>query len=82
MTSPFRRATAAITLLLLGMLLTFCAYRIWLRMYPNHDDPKNLKYLLWTYGLNESMNLDDAVDAPWRMTITPRDWCWDCHKKN
>ena len=39
------------------------AFFAWVNMYPNGDDPKNIRYVLWTYGLNRNMNLDDAVNA-------------------
>jgi len=40
-----------------------CVLFAWVKMYPNGDDPKNIRYVLWAHGLKPSINLDDAVDA-------------------
>jgi len=42
------------------MLLTL---GLWVATYPDAGDPKNIKYVLWTHGLNKNMNLDDALGA-------------------
>ena len=48
-------------LLLPGVIISFGAFLAWVKLYPEDYDPKNIEYVLWTYGLNQNMNLDDAV---------------------
>jgi hypothetical protein len=55
-----KRLVLALCLVTLGALLTI---GLWIAAYPDAGDPKNIKYVLWTHGLNKSMNLDDALGA-------------------
>lgn len=34
---------------------------LWLRIYPEPYDPKNLGYVLWKHGMNRHMDLDAAT---------------------
>jgi hypothetical protein len=43
------------------MLLSFGIFVAWVELYPEDQDPKNIEYVLWTHGLNQSMNLDHAI---------------------
>lgn len=36
---------------------------LWVATYPDAGDPTNIKYVLWTHGLNKNMNLEDALGA-------------------
>lgn len=63
MKNSLRKAIVAIALVSFGVFLSFCVRVAWIKMYPNGDDPKNMEYVLWTHGLNQNMNLDNAVDA-------------------
>ena len=36
---------------------------IWLHIYPDNTDPKNIYYVLWKHGLNDNMNPDFALVA-------------------
>lgn len=57
----FWRTLSALSLLALGMLLSFGIFVAWVELYPEDQDPKNIDYVLWTHGLNQNMNLDHAV---------------------
>jgi hypothetical protein len=46
---------SAATLLVVGIC------RVWLALYPEEYDPKNMHYVLWKHGLSEHINLDNAV---------------------
>ena len=43
------------------MLISFGIFMYWVTQYPKDYDPKNIDYVLWSYGLNKNMNLDHAV---------------------
>jgi hypothetical protein len=46
-----------------GVLLGLSAVAVvWAGMYPSNDDPKNIRYVLWKWGL-VSIDLDMAVQA-------------------
>jgi|HubBroStandDraft_5_1064220.scaffolds.fasta_scaffold358004_1 hypothetical protein len=62
-TCRLRKAAAAASLVGLGLLLSFCFLLAWIEIYPEGQDPKNIGYVLWTHGLNQNMNLDNAVAA-------------------
>ena len=53
----------AVLFVAVGALLSGCVFLFWLKSYPNADDPKNIDYVLWKYGLNANMNLDAALSA-------------------
>jgi hypothetical protein len=57
------KSAAAISLVALSVLLSFCAFVAWVKMYPVDVDPKNIEYVLWAHGLNQNMNLDHALDG-------------------
>jgi hypothetical protein len=59
-TKWIKRVAFALLFVTSGMLLTL---GLWVATYPDAGDPKNIRYVLWTHGLNKSMNLDDAVGA-------------------
>jgi len=59
-------------LLLPGVIISFGAFLAWVKLYPEDYDPKNIEYVLWTYGLNQNMNLDDAVPGMTRDNRTVR----------
>lgn len=42
-------------------LLMASIYGVWLALYPEEYDPKNLHYVLWKHGLSQRINLDNAV---------------------
>jgi hypothetical protein len=54
---------AALSFVVVGILLSCGAFLAWIKMYPQDVDPKNVEYVLWTHGLNLNMNLDHALDA-------------------
>lgn len=56
-----RKTLVALSLVVLGMMLTFGIFVAWIELYPEDQDPKNIDYVLWTHGLNQNMNLDHAV---------------------
>ena len=53
----------AVSFVALGVMLSFGALVIWLSMYPEDADPKNIYYVLWKHGLNNNMNVDSALVA-------------------
>jgi len=53
-----QRTAFTLCLVILGVLLSA---GLWVAAYPDTGDPKNIKYVFWTHGLNKRMNLDDAV---------------------
>jgi hypothetical protein len=55
-----KRVAFALLFVTGGMLLTL---GVWVATYPDAGDPKNIRYVLWTHGLNKGMNLDDALGA-------------------
>ncbi len=57
------RTGIGVGLVALGVLLSYAYFILWVKQYPHGDDPKNIDYVLWKHGLNQNMNLDDAVSA-------------------
>ena len=55
------KTASALSLVALGMLLSFGIFAAWVELYPEDQDPKNIDYVLWTHGLNQNMNLDHAI---------------------
>jgi len=49
--------------IVVGVILSFAAFFLWLGAYPDNTDPRNIYYVLWKHGLNSNMNLDDALVA-------------------
>jgi hypothetical protein len=47
--------------LCISALATLLSLGVWVATYPDAGDPKNIRYVLWTHGLNKNMNLEDAV---------------------
>ena len=47
----------------LGVVLSFALFMFWIEHYPWDYDPKNIDYVLWKYGHNPNMNLDDALSG-------------------
>lgn len=37
------------------------ALLLWVTMYPEPSDPKNIHYVMWKHGLNHNMDLDAAT---------------------
>jgi hypothetical protein len=54
---------AALSFVFLGVFLSCCYFVLWIKIYPEDVDPKNIEYVLWANGLNPNMNLDHALDA-------------------
>lgn len=46
-----------------GVFLSFAAFVIWFNAYPEDTDPRNIYYILWKHGLNNNMNMENAVFA-------------------
>lgn len=44
-------------------MLSFGVLVIWLSVYPDNVDPKNIYDALWKHGFNNNMNLDSALVA-------------------
>lgn len=57
------RTAIGVGLVALGVLLSYAYFIHWVKQYPHGDDPKNIDYVLWKHGLNQNMNLGDAVSA-------------------
>ena len=36
---------------------------VWLGVFPDKGDPRNIRYVLWKHGLNKNMDLDNALFA-------------------
>jgi hypothetical protein len=47
----------------IGVALSIGVAALWMATYPDSTDPKNLYYVLWKHGLDENMNLDNALGA-------------------
>ena len=58
-----KRALIGFSLVGLGILLSYAYLIYWVKTYPAGYDPKNIDYVLWKHGLNENMNLDNAIGA-------------------
>jgi hypothetical protein len=59
----FRRIAFAAFFTGIGTTLSLLVLCTWLGTYPDDVDPKNIYYVLWKHGLNNSMNLDFALAA-------------------
>jgi hypothetical protein len=59
----FRRIAFAAFFICAGVILSSLVFYAWLGIYSNDVDPKNIYYVLWKHGLNNSMNLDSALGA-------------------
>ncbi|SRR6266571_3068984 len=57
------RAVIGVSLVGLGILLSYAYFIHWVKAYPADYDPKNVDYVLWKHGLNQNMNLDNAIAA-------------------
>lgn len=57
------RIVVAFSLVALGILLSYAYFIHWVKAYPTGYDPKNIDYVLWKHGLNQNMNLDNAIGA-------------------
>ena len=57
------RVVVGICLVGLGMVLSYGYFMHWVKAYPEGYDPSNIDYVLWKRGLNQNMNLDNAVAA-------------------
>jgi hypothetical protein len=44
-----------------GVLLSIGVLAIWMKIYPDAADPKNIYYVLWKHGLNNNMDIDSAL---------------------
>jgi hypothetical protein len=58
-----RRTVIGLSLIGLGVLLSFAFFMQWVKRYPMDYDPKNIDYVLWKHRLNQNMNLDHALGA-------------------
>jgi hypothetical protein len=59
----FRRIAFAALFIGVGAILSLLVFYTWLEIYSDDVDPKNIYYVLWKHGLNNSMNLDSALVA-------------------
>jgi hypothetical protein len=59
----FRRIAFAAFFIGVGAILSLLVFYAWLGIYPDDVDPKNIYYVLWKHDLNNSMNLDSALEA-------------------
>jgi len=57
------RILFALFFLATGMLLSCGILVLWFATYPDTGDPKNIYYVLWKHGLNDNMNLDNALES-------------------
>jgi hypothetical protein len=58
-----RRIVFAAFFIAVGVLLSFGMIVVWLNIYPDDVDPKNIYYVLWKDGINNNMNIDSALVA-------------------
>jgi hypothetical protein len=58
-----RRVVLYVALIAFGMVLLLALVGLWAATYPDTEDPKNIYYVLWKHGLNDNMNLDNALGA-------------------
>ncbi len=58
-----QRIAISLFLIAVGAFLSFVVFLSWVEQYPEGYDPKNIDYVLWKHGLNQNMNLDNAVSA-------------------
>lgn len=58
-----RQMAFALFFVALGAMLSLLLLCTWLETYPYDGDPRNIYYVLWKCGLNESINLDSALVA-------------------
>ena len=58
-----RRITFALFFVAVGVVLLIGVLAVWHGTYPDNVDPKNIYYVLWKHGLNDNMNLDNALGA-------------------
>jgi len=59
----FRRIAFAAFFIGVGAILLLLVFDTWLGIYSDDVDPKDIYYVLWKHGLNNSMNLDSALGA-------------------
>ena len=62
-----KRIAFALFFVVVGVILSFGAFLVWLGTYPDNVDPRNIYYVLWKHGLSNNMNLDDALVALQRL---------------
>lgn len=56
-----KRLFEGLLLISTGAFLTIGFLRLWIAMYPDPGDPKNLSYILWKHGLNNDMDLNAVL---------------------
>src|SRR5580700_11170077 len=59
----FQRIAFAAFFMGVGAILSLLVFYTWLGICSDDVDPKNIYYVLWKHGLNNSMNLDSALGA-------------------
>ena len=59
----FRRIAFAAFFIGIGATLSLLVFYEWLGFYPDDVDPKNMYYVLWKHGLNNSMDPEIALGA-------------------
>jgi len=59
----FRQVVLGCALVAFGMALCLGVVGLWAAACPDNEDPKNIYYVLWKHGLNDNMNLDNALGA-------------------
>jgi hypothetical protein len=59
----FRRIAFAAFFIGIGATLSLLVFYEWLGFYPDDVDPKNIYYVLWKHGLNNSMDPEIALGA-------------------
>lgn len=58
-----RRIAFGLFFVAVGVVLSFGPLVVWLGIYPDNGDPRNIYYVLWKHGLNSNMDLDNALFA-------------------
>jgi hypothetical protein len=58
-----KRFAVAVYLVAAGSVLAIGFLTAWMVAYSDDGDPRNIYYVLWKHGLNDSINLDSALAA-------------------
>ena len=56
-----KRLSVGLALIATGVVFTLGSLRLWIAMYSDAGDPKNLSYVLWKHGLNNDMDLNAVL---------------------
>ena len=63
MSNALNRSVLVLVGVGLGVLFSYAYFIHRVKAYPDGYDPKNIDYVLWKHGLNQNMNLDNAIGA-------------------